>query len=371
MYDVIVVGARCAGSPTAMLLARRGYRVLLVDKATFPSDTMSGHYVQSAGVGRLEHWGLLDRVRASNCPPISKITLSVGDLTFSPPPPEEQGMLPGFCPRRTLLDKILVDAAVEAGAELRQGFSVRGLVWDGGRVSGIQGVKKGQSAVTEESRIIIGADGIHSFVARSVQAPQYNERPALSFGYYTYWSGIPVDGNRFYFRDGIVIGVLPTNDDWTLIFYQRPIAEFHECRKDVEGSYMKTIGRVPELAAEVRHARREARFLGTADLENFFRKPYGPGWALAGDAGYHKDPITALGIMDAFRDAELLADAIDAGFSGRRPLDDALGAYEQQRNDASVALYENTCQQAMLEGLPSPQVMMDFGLGLARAWADL
>jgi flavin-dependent dehydrogenase len=364
MYDAIIVGARCAGSPTAMLLARKGYRVLLVDKATFPSDTMSGHAIHPPGVARLARWGLLDRVLATGCPPITQAKLSVGGVANTMTAPPEAP--PSLCPRRTLLDKILVDAAVEAGAEPREAFPVRELLFDDGRVAGVRGGAHG-APVDERARIVIGADGHRSFVARAVQAEMYNDRGTLSCGYYTYWSGIPNEGNRFYHSDGQIVGVLPTNEDWTLIFYQRPVNQFHELRKDIEGSYMKAIDREPELAAQVHAARREERFQGTADLGNFFRKPFGPGWALVGDAGYHKDPITALGIMDAFRDADALADAIDDGFSGRRPLDDALADYHRARDAAVSALFENTCKQAALQGLPSPRVMMEFGIALSQA----
>ena len=188
MYDAIVVGARCAGSPTAMLLARKGYRVLLLDKSTFPSDIMSTHYIHPPGVERLRRWGLLDAVWASNCPRIAKTTLYFGEAPFTPPAPP--GAPEACCPRRTVLDKILVDAAVAAGAELREGFSVKEIVADGNRIVGIRGTVKGGASVTEEARLVIGADGLHSTVARFVKPPEYNTKPTLSFGYYAYWSGV-------------------------------------------------------------------------------------------------------------------------------------------------------------------------------------
>src|SRR3972149_11813338 len=170
MYDAIVIGARCGGSPTAMLLARKGYRVLLVDKTTFPSDIMSTHYIHPPGVARLKRWGLLEQVHASNCPPITSIDFNLNGVTFSPPAlAAQQGPapVPGYCPRRKVLDKILVDAAVEAGSELREKFSVKELVWEGDRVVGIRGNARGGSVVTEQARIVIGADGMRSTVAKS------------------------------------------------------------------------------------------------------------------------------------------------------------------------------------------------------------
>ncbi|GIV82053.1 MAG: FAD-dependent oxidoreductase [Anaerolineae bacterium] len=349
MYDAIVIGARCAGSPTAMLLARKGYRVLLVDRDTFPSDTLSTHWIHQPGVARLERWGLRERLAATGCPPITSITMDLGPFALRGTPPPSGDVSEAYCPRRTVLDKLLVDAAVEAGAELREHFSVQSLVWDGDRVSGITGRSATGTPVTEHARIVIGADGIHSLVARQAEAPTYNTRPTYSCAYYSYWSGMPLDGVEFYPREHRGIGALPTHDGLTVIIVGWPHDEFHAFRANIEENFLKTLDLAPALAERVHQGRREERFSGTADLPNFYRKPYGPGWALVGDAGYHKDPITAQGITDAFRDAELLTEAIDAGFSGRRPLEEALAEYEQQRNAASQAIYDFTCQLAMLE----------------------
>lgn len=360
MYDAIVIGARCAGSPTAMLLARKGYRVLLVDKATFPSDIMSTHYIHQPGVAQLKRWGLLNKVRASNCPPILQSTLGVGDCVLTGLAPSAGDVTEGYCPRRTVLDKILVDAAVEAGAELREGFLVQELLGDGDRITGIRGRPKGGMPVTEQARIIIGADGLHSFLARTVQPPTYNERPTIQFGYYSYWSGVPLEGVEIYVRDYRAALIFPTNDSLACVVAAQAIAGFHEFRSDIEGNYLKTLALVaPGPAERVRSGKREERFVGTADLPNFFRKPYGPGWALVGDAGYHKDPSGGYGITDAFRDAELLAGAIDEGLAGHRPLDQALAEYERQRNNVAMPIYEMTCQAATFAP-PSPEEMQLF-----------
>ena len=363
MYDAIVIGARCAGSPTAMLLARKGYRVLLVDRATFPSDTMSAHYIHQPGVAQLKRWGLMDRVIASNCPPIRQAYFEIGPfpsghftLTGSAPPAGD--VAAAYGPRRRVLDKILVDAAVEAGAELREGFLVQEVLMEEGRVIGLRGRTRGGATITEKARIIVGADGLHSTVARAVQAPKYNEQPSLGCGYYTYWSGVPVEGVEFYQLDRRLVILLPTNDNLTCIAVGWPNQEFHKNRTDIEGNYLKTLELVPRVAERMRGAKREERFVGTADLPNFFRKPYGPGWALVGDAGYHKDPITGEGITDAFRDAELLAEAINAGFSGEQPLEQALAGYEQRRNEAAMPIYNLTCNLARLEPPPPEMIQL-------------
>lgn len=366
MYDAIVVGARCAGSPTAMLLAHKGYKVLLVDRDTFPSDKMSTHYVHLPGVARLARWGLYDRIMETDLQPITSMTLHLGDVAFSPPKPPLPADLPEnpICPRRTILDKILVDAAVEAGAELRENFSVQELIFDGDIVVGVRG-RQNRETVDEKARVVIGADGLHSRVAREVRAPEYNTRETLSFGYYTYWAGLQVDGAHIYIDPEAMNGLLifPTNDGKTCVAAGGPIETFHEFRKDIEANYFNIVNRVDLLREQLPHLEREP-FIGTADQPNFFRKPYGPGWALVGDAGYHRDFLTGLGITDAFRDAELLADAFDKAFSCDMAYNEAMGAYERRRNEIAQPLYDVTLQMASGEDL-DPAAFMRFGAAMA------
>jgi 2-polyprenyl-6-methoxyphenol hydroxylase-like FAD-dependent oxidoreductase len=357
-YDAIVVGARCAGSPTAMLLARKGYRVLAVDRATFPSDTISTHLVHPPGVAALQRWGLLDPV-AAGCPAVDTYAFDFGPFTLSGAPGTPEAPV-AYAPRRTVLDKILVDAASEAGAEVREAFTVEDVVIDDGRVTGVRGHSRDGRTVTERARVVIGADGRHSRVAQAVGPEQYHEKPPLLAGYYTYWSGLPMSG-RFetYVRPDRGFAAWPTNDDLTLVVGGWPIAEFEANRKDIEGNYLKMLGLAPPFADRVRAATREARFVGTA-VANFFRKPYGPGWALVGDAGYNKDFITAQGIADAFRDAELCATALDEAFSAARSFDAAMGAYQSARDDHVLPMYEFTLEVATLEP-PPPELQQVLG----------
>ena len=357
MYDVIVVGARCAGSPTAMLLSQKGYKVLLVDRSTFPSDILSTHFIHFAGVAHLKRWGLLEEVKATNCPPVKKMTLDFGPFSLSgSPPPTANGVDEGLGPRRLVLDKILIDAARRAGAEVREGFSVDEIIKEGESVVGIKGHSRNGPAVEERARITIGADGAHSVVARAVEAPTYNERPSLTCGYYSYWSNVPVEGAEMTIRENQMVIAFPTNDAQTLVIVMWPNSEFARIRADVEASYMSALSAAPSLLERVRAGRRTEKFYGTADVPNFFRKPFGPGWALVGDAGYHKDPITAQGITDSFRDAEFLSEAIDAGLSGEQPLAEALAHYEQRRNEACMPMYEMTCERATL-ATPPPEIL--------------
>ena len=296
MYDAIVVGARCAGAPTAMLLARTGHNVLLLDRDEFPSDIMSTHFIHLPGIVRLQRWGLLDRVKATGVPAIPRNNLHAGEMLITPPPiPMPHGLSSeSICPRRYILDKILADAAVEAGAEFRQGVSVRELIREGDAVVGVRGHMKNKTPVEERAKIVIGADGMRSLVAREVGAKEYDTRPTLTFGYYTYWSGISdPEMHIWFFEDSPGILSFPTHDGLSCIGVGGAIEGFREFREDIEGNYLAALDRVPELAREVRAGERKERFVGTADQPNYFRVPYGPGWALVGDAGYHRDFLPA------------------------------------------------------------------------------
>jgi 2-polyprenyl-6-methoxyphenol hydroxylase-like FAD-dependent oxidoreductase len=282
MYDAIVVGARCAGSPTAMLLARKGYRVLLVDRARFPSDTFRSHFVRYPAVRRLHAWGLLERVLATGCPPVRTYVVDFGDLPLAGTPPTPDGLPGELAPRRYVLDTLLTRAAVEAGAELREGFSVRELLWEDGRVAGIRG-RAGGAMVEERATLVIGADGQHSFVARAVHAPYTEYVPARTFAYFTYWAGLPLRGLEACFRDGRAVICFPTNDDLSLVAFQAPRAEFGAARADIEGAYLRTrpgLGaggrrRLPQgPAPRARHQRRLPR-RGTA-RGGARRRPRGP-----------------------------------------------------------------------------------------------
>ena len=377
-YDAIVVGARCAGAPTAMLLARKGYRVLLVDRARFPSDTISTHLLHPPGVAALRRWGLLDDLVATGCPPIDTYLFDFGPFSITGSP--GTGDTPvAYGPRRTVLDKLLVDAASEAGAEVREGFTVEQVIVEDGRVTGVRGHSRHGQPVAEAARVVIGADGRHSVVARAVGPEQYHEQPQLLCGYYTYWSGLPMDG-RFetYVRPDRGFAAWPTHDDLTLVIGGWPFAELEANRNDIEGNYLKMLEMAPAFADRVRAATRQDRFVGTA-VPNYFRKPYGPGWALVGDAGYNKDFITGHGMHDAFRDAELCATALDEAFSGARPFETAMGDYQATRDRQVLPMYEFTTQLATLEP-PPPDLQQLLGAvhgnqeamdGFARVFAGV
>ena len=355
-YDAIVIGARCGGSPTAMLLARKGYRVLLVDRATFPSDTVSTHFIHAPGMAALDRWGLRDELAASGCPPVRTYSFDFGPFTISGAPRPSGGIDVAYCPRRTVLDVMLVNAAAASGVEVREGFTVDEVLIEDGAVVGVRGRDAGGSTVTDTARVVIGADGRNSSVAKAVRPEQYNEKPAVGPAWYSYWSGVGSSGFEVAIRDRCGMAAFPTHDDLTLVIVGLPEDDFNAARNDVEGTFFRTLDQTPTLSERVRAGRREERFHAATDLAGYFRKPYGPGWALVGDAGYHLHPITAQGITDAFLDAERLANALDAAFSERDSYDTAMAAYQSARDEYVMAMYEMTFDFAQVDQPPPPEM---------------
>jgi len=356
MYDAIVIGARCAGAVTAMLLARQGHRVLLLERGVIPSDVHRGHFIHRHGPKRLADWGLLERVVATNCPPLTTHLTDFGDFPLIARDVRIENVAWGYAPRRRQLDQVLVEAAIEAGAEFRPNFLVDDCLWSGERVVGIRGRdhRKGTSC-TERARVTIGADGRNSALARAVGAPAYEEIPTLTCWYFSYWSGVATEGFEWYLRKNRVIFSFLTNDSLFAIFIGWPIGEFGLVKADIERQFMRVVDLIPGFAERVRAGRREERFYGAADVPNFLRRSFGPGWALVGDAGCHKDPMMAHGICDAFRDADFLTGAIHQSLAGQCPLNEALMGYEHRRNEATMGEYRENIAAARFTSAP-PQL---------------
>jgi flavin-dependent dehydrogenase len=350
MHDVIVVGARCGGAPTAMLLARRGYRVLLVDRVTFPADKLSTLYIHQPGVARLAKWGVLDAVVASGCPPLDHVVYELGDIRVEGGASPIDGISTAYAPRRTILDKVLVDAAVAAGVELRQGCTVTDVLRDadgavtGVRMSGPDGVES-----SERAKLVVGSDGMRSTVARLVGAPVQVEHPNLTCAYYTFWKG-PHTYFELYEGDTGWVSAVPTNDDTVLISAYFPQSEFPTVKADVERHYVDNVRtNAPPLYEQMRNAERTERMYGTGDQRNFFRQASGDGWALVGDAGHHKDSLTAWGISDAFLQAELLVDHIGDGLHDDAQLAEALTGYAADRDRLLMERYKATLMVAQAD----------------------
>jgi 2-polyprenyl-6-methoxyphenol hydroxylase-like FAD-dependent oxidoreductase len=333
MDDVIVVGGRCAGAPTAMLLARAGLKVRVVERSARLADVLSGPVIRPAGTARLRAWGLLDAVMASGCPPVTAGTLWLdgervvpgGTATEGEDEPADGAPPPAAAPRRGVLDPLLLDAAREAGAAVELGNSVRGLLRDGDRVTGVS-TDRGDY----QARLVIGADGRHSRIARLVGAPKYVDTAPATYAYYTYWKGVDTGQSHAFVNRDHFIGMYPSNDDLTLVFFQAPHAGFDQARLAPAENYHAILRSQPAAMEVLANAEPAEPVRGTGDLPMFFRVSAGPGWALAGDAGHHKDPFIARGITDAFRDAELIADAVTGGWDG--DLDRAVSAYPARRD---------------------------------------
>ncbi len=333
-YDVVIVGARAAGASTAMLLADAGLRVLAIDRQTYGSETLSTHALMRGAVRRLARWGLLDDVML-NTPTIERTVFTYGDETLSLDVAPEPGIDGLAAPRRTVLDPILVHGARAAGAEVLHQTTFNGLICDpNGRVRGLDIGLATDEELFIEAGLVVGADGLRSAVARSVGAPITHQGQHASAYAMRYYKDLGIDRGAFHwlYREGMGGGVIPTSDGATCVFTAMPQERFRsEARLDVAATHDRIAHELdPILGSAMRHATSVGPVRTFPGVVGQFRKPFGPGWALVGDAGYFKDPFAAHGITDAFRDAELLTAAILANdFAG----------YEETRNELSIPLF--------------------------------
>lgn len=342
-----MVGARCAGAPLAMLLARRGHSVSLLDRARMPADTLSTHWIRWPGVQRLHQWDLLDRLVSTGCPPLRHVHLDFDSTELSGAPTSSDGVAVTYAPRRTVLDHLLVDEACRAGAELRDGFTVRDVVWDDRTVCGIRGVGPNGRETVLRGRLVVGADGRNSTVARAVHAPFLEDRGVLASSAYGYWRDVPPEGIQLYIRGRLGISLWPTNGELTVVSLVFPR---DGQRGGAAERYLRTLSDFPEIAAKMAAASLSGP-VRTASVRNARRHAHGPGWVLAGDAGHHKDPVTAQGISDAFADAAALADALHPALAGEVPMATAMTQYAAGRDSDRLAAFGHTCDQAALSPL--------------------
>ena len=264
MYDVIVVGARCAGAATAMLLARQGHKVLMVDQATFPSDMrQSTHLLWHAGTDLLQKWGLLDALRQSNCRALSQFSLDLGEITLYGTPPGAQ-VGEAFGPRRIVLDKILLDGALAAGAELREQVTFETTLVENGRVVGVLGKHADGSPFEARAKLVIGADGRTSPVAKAVKAEAYNEvsKKQGSCNTFAYFTGVPIKGVEFISTPERMAYAWQTNDQQTLVGVIHPARDCPMGKSQAEAWFYSSLKEMsPSLSARVRAAKRESDWL--------------------------------------------------------------------------------------------------------------
>ena len=339
-YDVIVVG------DPAMLLARGGARVLLLDRGRHGTDTVSTHALMRAGVMQLSRWGLLDAVAASGAPPVRRTLFHYDDgetvqVSIRP----YGGVDALYAPRRHVLDALLVDSAAAAGVEVRHGTTVTALLRDRySRVHGVRAVDAAGRRVEVCAPVTIGADGIRSVVADQVGAPVIRQGSHAGAVLYRYLTDLPVAGYEWAYGDRAAAGMIPTNDSATGVFVSTTPARMRTLRKlgqeEAFGALLHQVA--PGLAARASDATPAGRIHGWAGVAGYVRRSWGPGWALVGDAGYFKDPITAHGITDGLRDAELLAEAVLEVLDGAVPECVPLSRYQRTRDRLSSRLLDVT-----------------------------
>ena len=377
-YDVVVVGARVAGAATARLLAEAGLDVLVVDRTRLPADTVSTHALMLGGVVQLRRWGLLDAVAATGAPAIDAVDITAGDISFTARVKDIGGVDRLYAPRRITLDALLARAAVEAGAELRDGLTVAGVERDdNGRVTGVGGMTHDGKSWQVHARWVVGADGIRSTVAQLVAAPVLHWAEPTNSCHYAYFGGLTGTHYDWAFAPRSGAGAIPTDGGLTVVFANAPAGDVREVRRDLEAGFHRLVRETsPALADRLEGATRVTGFRGVRGLPSFFRKPTGPGWLLVGDAGYHRDPYSAHGITDAFRDAELAARAIVATVRGDATEAAAMDGYGELRDEFATPFAAATARLASYE-LDISQIldvlseMGDIGEREARFLADL
>jgi flavin-dependent dehydrogenase len=368
-HDVVVVGARCAGAATAMLLARMGHDVVMVDKARLPSDTLSTHGIARGGVVQLARWGLLDDVLASGAPAIEQVTFNLGGESTTRRIKHRAGVDVLVAPRRHVLDGLLADEAVESGADLRTGVTATGVLQSAdGRVVGITARTADGDRLELSARFVVGADGLRSRMAEHFGAEVLERFTSACSTYYTYVAGLGSGGFEFHIAPGAFAGVFPTHGGEACVWLCRPTADLGSVRTAGAGrfaAFLKEMELVmPGLGRRVHAGQVTAPVRGVVDLPNHIRRPHGPGWALVGDAGYHRDPITGHGITDAFRDAELLATALDRSIREPAAEGDAMAAYQRTRD---AMLRETFDLTRALTGFPPPDRFVALQIQLSEA----
>ena len=343
-YDVAIVGGRIAGASTALLLARAGVRVVLVDHGRRGSDTVSTHGLMRGAVLQLSRWGLLPDVVAANTPPIREVVFHYADgedisVTIRP----SEGVDALYAPRRYVLDRILVDAAAAAGAHVLHETTVTELIRDtSDRVTGVRVRGRRNESMSLCAPFTIGADGVRSTVAAETAAPVILKGSSASAVLYRYLTDLPAAGYEWAYGEGAAAGLIPTNDS-TCVFVATTPARMHSLRSSGAEQAFATLlaSAAPSLVDRVADAKRATSLRGWGGVPGYLRRGWGDGWALVGDAGYFKDPITTHGMTDALRDAELLADAVLAVLSGCGEAS-AFEAYEGTRDRLSRDMFDVT-----------------------------
>jgi flavin-dependent dehydrogenase len=347
-YDALIVGARAAGASLAILLAKQGLKVLMVDRDRFPSDTLSTHFMAFTEVDSLRRLGVLEDVEAAGFRRVLRSRTWVEDVCLEVPagPPGAFSL----APRRDVLDSILIKHAVAAGAEFAERTRAESVLRDGERVAGAV-IRPADGEPREvAARVVVGADGKFSKVAEWVGSERYNETPPIRPVYYAYLNGVkpqPETTLEMWFHRNQIGFLFPMRPDEDLVALEVQPSDFEEFRADPEGTFWRRLRDLPSLGPRVTEARLEGKVQGTKGIENYFRKPYGPGWVLTGDAGFLKDPCTGLGIGDALHQSFLLARAFELWREGR-DWEVAMAGFQERRDRFLGIRYFHTIEAAKL-----------------------
>ncbi|MEU8900615.1 FAD-dependent monooxygenase [Nocardia sp. NPDC048505] len=349
--DAIVVGARCAGSAAAIALARAGRHVVALDSARFPSDTLSTHLLWPAGVAELHTLGAADAIDALGAPRLTVARAGGSGFCVSSPFSPVEGVDHALCVRRPGLDAALVETARAAGAEVREQARVGELLWARGRVAGVRYTDRADGTLELRAPLVIGADGRRSTVAKLVGAQQpYLRAPSGRDCYFAYWRDADPSQRHVaaQWRAGADLGTAFPCDDGLLLSLVQPPAT-NPGPAQSEARYVAAIERLPPLARRLAGCTRVSRVRAATGIESYFRRASGPGWALPGDAGHFKDPVTAQGIRDALRYGRLLGAAVAPVLDDPIALDRALLDWERQRAGECLDMYQWTNRLARAE----------------------
>lgn len=383
-FDVVVIGSGVAGAPTAMLLARSGHKVLLIDRHIFPRDALSTHFIWPRGVSYLNRWGLAKPI-FDKTPHFTTLEMNVEGISLKGSVPlghlesrfrqlhgDSRGATTTYCgPRRNFLDQFLQDEARKAGAEVRDGTAFVEPIVEDGTVKGIRADDPAGKPISIRSRLVIGADGMHSPFAKKIGTRVTQYRELSTFAYWGYFSGIQRDGLAFYRKGRLGMAIFPTSGETHMVLVYGPTGWWNDFRKDAEKNFHKTIAFCePEIAQLVLAGKREEPFKACGHMPAFHHDLWGPGWVLVGDAGSFKDQVTAIGITHAFRDAELVTQFIHPALAGEMTMDAALTNYTAVRAADYVDYFNLVCQLAEMNVYSKAEIEFFYGIHKDQARVD-
>ncbi|HEY9417499.1 MAG TPA: NAD(P)/FAD-dependent oxidoreductase [Pseudonocardia sp.] len=343
--DVVIVGARCAGTASAVPLARAGHRVVLIDKSRFPSDQLSTHVLVPNGVAELQHMGALPHALRLNPARSRYLGLNIGDVRVRERFTPVDGIDYAVCIPRPEQDMCLVTACREAGAEVREKCQFEDVVWDAGRAVGVR-YRDGSATREIRAKLVIGADGRRSRMAAEVGSWEPYRGSLNGRGFAFRYLDDPQAGSP----EGETLGVYRTGDSTCLVLpsspvgrvlvvFMAPASDIPRFQADVETVWAEKLADDPALAERLEGATNADKLRATAKLVSFYRASTGPGWALAGDAGHFKDPVVGQGQRDALRHGRLLGEAVRGILDDPGAVDAALRAWERRRDRDTRSTY--------------------------------